>query len=470
MAFTIFTHTSGRAAPSEKDSPEKAWIRAHLQPVLLAADINVYSFARAFHEAYGIRSLVLATGMRSPIAESSIIDFREVPGLHDPKVFLRVLDDLYRDVQEQFHGEKSLMLIGCWDQYVRMIVENRAQLEDKYILPYADESVLNKIILKQDFYALCEYYGLAYPKTFVHTPATGDDFHLDFDFPVVVKASDSVDYKEHPFQGAKKVFFVNHRAQLLDVLHRTYAAGYSGSMIVQELIPGGDSTMYDLHVYVGRDHRVKLMNLGHVLLEEHSSTGIGSDAATLNTYNEGLMESIRTLLESIGFEGLCDCDIKRDPRDGVFKILEINIRQGRSHYRVTGAGYNLASLLVRDYFLHEPIDATWVRTPYFWHVVPLPVVLAFVRQKATRRQILALIQQGKTSHSLRYPADLSMRRRAKLLRRDARMTASYVKTDGVPAMRRHLNTLARRVTTLTARAHELPSYAHTLVARVKDAV
>lgn len=45
-------------------------------PVLLASDINVYSMARAFHEEYGIKSLVVARSSSNIIANSKILVYR----------------------------------------------------------------------------------------------------------------------------------------------------------------------------------------------------------------------------------------------------------------------------------------------------------------------------------------------------------------------------------------------------------
>ena len=67
------------------------------------------------------------------------------------------------------------------------------------------------------------------------------------------------------------------------------------------------------------------------MLEEHTPTAIGNNVATItmSDYNEDLMKKIQFLMEDIGYEGLADCDLKYDYRDGKYKMFEINIRQGK---------------------------------------------------------------------------------------------------------------------------------------------
>ena len=79
------------------------------QPVLLASDINVYSMARAFHEAYGVKSLGLARSISGPCENSKIIEFRIEENLDETEVFVDYLTKLY----EEFKGKKQLVLVGC---------------------------------------------------------------------------------------------------------------------------------------------------------------------------------------------------------------------------------------------------------------------------------------------------------------------------------------------------------------------
>ncbi|MEG0663085.1 MAG: hypothetical protein RR472_07385, partial [Anaerovoracaceae bacterium] len=262
-------------------------------PILLASDINVYSMGRAFHEEYGVRSLMVARARSGAVLSTKILDYWEEPELDDPEVFLRTMDKIY----EQYGKDKKLILIGCADHYVRLVVENKEKLKDKFILPYTDIQTLDNIVLKETFYGLCDQYGLDYADTFIHTPTTGYDYTLTFDFPVVLKASDSVKYHKHKFEGFHKVFFIDNREELDATLKKIYAAGYDDHMIIQDMIPGEDACIYDLHVYTGRDHKVKMMNFGNVVLEEHTPTAIGNNAATIVDYNEEVMGKIKNFLE-----------------------------------------------------------------------------------------------------------------------------------------------------------------------------
>lgn len=394
-------------------------------PVLLASDINVYSMARAFHEEYAIKSIVLARLMSGVINHSKIIDFRKVENLDQDEVFLKALDNLYEEFK---NTDNKLILIGCADHYVRLIVNNRKYLEEKFIIPYTTKDVLDKFVLKETFYELCEVNGIDYPKTYVYKKDSPMDFELDFSYPVILKPSDSVLYFRIEFKGQYKVYTINSKEELIATLKKIYDAGYLGNMIIQDRIPGSDNCMYDLHVFCGRNKKVQYMNLGNVLLEEHTPKGLGSNAATITTYNESLMLKVKDLIESIGFEGWCDCDLKYDKRDNKIKIFEINIRQGRSHYRNTGSGYNVAKYIVDSYVndIYEK-ELILVKEPYFWLVIPKQIVLKYVKDKEKVAQIKKLIKEKKVCHSLWYKKDLNISRLKYFVLRNINQFIKYKK-------------------------------------------
>lgn len=48
--------------------------------------------------------------------------------------------------------KNNVKIRGDW--YVRMIIENRDVLEKYYVIPYIQEELLNKMVLKDSFYEL----------------------------------------------------------------------------------------------------------------------------------------------------------------------------------------------------------------------------------------------------------------------------------------------------------------------------
>lgn len=393
-------------------------------PIILGSDINAYSMARAFHEQYKVNSIVIAKNNSGVINASKIIEYIEVKELDENDIFIKTLDDIY----EKFKNTKKiLILIGCADHYVRLIVKNKNLLKDKFILPYTDYNVLDNIVLKENFYKLCEKNNIDYPKTYIYKKGDKYDFELNFDYPVILKPSDSVLYFKHDFIGQHKVYTINNKDELINTLKLIYKSGYPGNMIIQDRIPGYDNKMYDLHVFSGKNKKVQYMNLGNVILEEHTPKGLGSNAATITVYNEDLMLKIKNLLESINYEGWADCDLKYDERDNKIKIFEINIRQGRSHYRNTGSGYNVAKFIVDSYVygINKPLFL--VKEPYFWHVIPKRIILNYLEDNEKRLIIKKLIKEKKTCHSLSYKHDFSIKRNIYLLCRNINQFRKFKK-------------------------------------------
>ena len=184
-------------------------------------------------------------------------------------------------------------------------------------------------------------------------------------------------------------------------------------MVLQEFIPGDDTYMRVLTNYSDRNGKVKLMCLGHVLLEEHSPHGIGNHAVILTEHDEALCEAIRAMLDDLKFTGFSNFDIKYDSRDGKYKAFEINCRQGRSNYYVTGAGHNIARLVVEDRVEGKDLPFVVTRNRSLWRMVPKKVAFGFT-PKCYHQEMKALIRAGADHHSLEYSRDASLKRRLRV--------------------------------------------------------
>ena len=377
-------------------------------PLLFGGDINVYSVARAFHEAYGVRSVCFGKYPSGPAFGSAIIDYRVCAQNEDAAVFCENVCGL-----AAAHRDKTVLLIGCGDSYVKLAADCKDSFPANVIAPYVDGSLMGALMNKERFYELCDRHGIAHPETFVYRREMGRDFRLPFGPPFICKPSNGVAYWAHPFPGNEKVFKCKDRAALEAVLDSVYASGYPDTMIIQDFIPGDDSFMRVLTSYSDRGGKVKLMCLGHVLLEEHTPHGIGNHAVIVTEHEPELCETLRGFLEKTGYVGFSNFDIKYDSRDGTYKVFEINCRQGRSNYYVTGAGYNIARLLVEDLIERHELPYTVAGNPSLWRMVPRGVAYRYIKKEYHPR-MKELARAGRVMNPLFYAPDRAFGRLLRL--------------------------------------------------------
>ena len=380
-------------------------------PLLFAGDINVYSVARAFHEEYGIRPHAYGKFPVMPCYGSKIMHYTPNPKADCQDTFLQLVKDF-----AAAHSDKKVLLIGCGDSYVELISQNKGNFPENVVAPYIDIDLMHELINKEKFYEMCEKVGVDYPDTFVHRKEMGHDFTLPFGGPFIIKPSSGIEYWRHPFATQKKVYKVDTFEEVLQVLDDIYGAGYEDSNIIQNFIPGDDSYMRVLTSYSGKDGKVRMMCLGHVLLEEHTPHGIGNHAVIITEKNEELQLKYKKLLEELHFVGFSNFDIKYDQRDGKFKAFEINTRQGRSNYYVTGAGANVAKCFVDDWILDKPQEFYMVDNPSLWMVVPKGVAFRFVKNAEMKAKMKQLIGAGKYVNPLIYAPDSDLKRRLRLMK------------------------------------------------------
>ena len=387
---------------------------AGLQPVVLGGDVGAYSLARTFHEAYGVRSVVVSSVSTGLVRDSRILENVVEPGIDDGPTVVRRL----RAIAEQHPGTHRVLL-GSADWLVRTIVENRAELEDLYTIPYVDVETLDKVTDKVLFGELCAQLGIDHPATVVHdVQAGGTPDTSALRFPVIAKAADTAAYHLVEFPGKKKVFTVDTPQQLADLLARVRASGYQGRFVVQDLIPGDDSGMRILTCYSDASGKVVFSAFGHVLLEEHTPGALGNPAGIVTGHDEEIVAQAVRLLEHLGWTGYANFDLKYDPRDGRTVFFELNPRLGRSNFYITAGGRNTAELYVREHVqglapLPDGAPAH-LAEPHLYTVLPRWLLRRYVADPALRARTRALGRARQVTNPLWYRAETHPRRLAYL--------------------------------------------------------
>lgn len=379
-------------------------MNSEILPVVLGADMNCYSVARAFHEAYGVTTHAFGRYAMGETKYTRIVNFTAVPDLDKDSVLLSLLASFA--VQ---YPHKTKILLGCTDDYAQMIIRNRDALSKNYIVPYINEPLMESLVSKEEFYKHCDAFDIPYPATFIMRQDTPLEqlASLPFEYPVVIKPSSSIEYWKFPFKDMKKVYLARNEEEARIITNRIYESGYSDSLIIQDMIPGADCQMHVLTAYSDRNSKVKMACLGNVLLEEHTPKALGNHAAILTEYNPELMEKLTSFLDSIQYTGFSNFDIKYDSRDGQYKVFEINLRQGRSNYYVTGAGINLARLLVEDHVQEQDLgDPLFYQGESFWHSIPAKIVWEYTADPELVRKAKAIVKQKKDTTTLGYKFDL----------------------------------------------------------------
>lgn len=387
-------------------------------PILLGSDFNAYGMARSLYELYGQPVKAYAEVALAPTRYTNIVDLTLIDGFTEDPTWI---DEMLKLKENYRNANGPVILIACGDGYAELIAKHKDELEDVFVCPYIDYDLIKQLNDKAAFYQMCEKYDMPYPGTRIITEQmynANDTIEQPFDYPVALKPADSVAWLDVHFDGRKKAFTIHDRTEFDSIIAKSYDNGYTGELVLQDFIPGDDSNMRTLNAYVGKDHKVKMMCLGHPLLEDPAPAAIGNYVAILPEYNQTLYNQIQHFLESINYTGYANFDMKYDQRDSQFKLFDMNIRQGRSSFFVTLNGNKLADWVVQDYVfdsltMAEPLYANKDQNDYFlWLGVSPKTFEKYARDSAEKDHAVALIKNGRWGTTFWYAKDRNLKRYA----------------------------------------------------------
>ena len=208
-------------------------ISKNVLPVLLGGDLNAYSVALAFREAYGVKSHAFVRYRCGATENSAFIKTHVCTELTEVKVAVSVL---LKFAAENTGAE--LFLIPCSDSYVELVQQIKGHLSGLYRIDVPSFELWSKLSDKHTFYSLMEKLGISYPEYVVFSSASdiNDKKLRAIEYPAVLKPSDSAEYWKNPFPDMHKVYFPEDAVSAGKTAEQIFESGYRKKIILQRKI------------------------------------------------------------------------------------------------------------------------------------------------------------------------------------------------------------------------------------------
>jgi D-aspartate ligase len=277
-----------------------------------------------------------ALGFRSRYAEPRLAP----EPLGDEDGFVAALRALAEDTED------VLPVFPTHDEHLNAIARHADALGECYRFPFPSWEVLERVQSKRHQLETAEAVGVPVPRTY--HPSSRDEALAageELGYPVLVKPSANVGFRQ------------THRSQLFRCespaeLGRAYELAEPYEPMVQELIPGGDDELYTLGSYLDREGEALGLFSGHKLRQTRDF--MGSARVGEAVWVDEVVEQGLALLRALGCHGISQVETKRDPRDGRYKLMEVNPRLWQWHGLAAACGVDLPWIAYRD-LVGEPL-------------------------------------------------------------------------------------------------------------------
>lgn len=317
---------------------------------------------------HGIPVIGLAPDPSTPARGSRYVRIRRGPDATvDSEAYLADLMRLGEGL-----GQRAV-LFPMGDQDVLAVSGARDRLAAHFDFVLADVETVRRLVSKATLAELASAAGVPGPAT--ATPADEAavaELAATLPFPVILKPGTSPSWRRPEVEAAFSAAGLSPRSKAIecrdgDELLDRYrlVAAFDRDVVVQEVIPGPDANLVYVPSYVSRDGATVATFAGRKV--RIYPIGFGS-ASCARTIDEPRAEELaRRLLTGVGFRGLAGVELKLDPRDGEYKLIEVNVRFGLWDGLGARVGVDLAHLAYRD-AIGEPIeeprptryDAVWL--------------------------------------------------------------------------------------------------------------
>ena len=244
------------------------------------------------------------------------------------------------------------VLMPCSDLWVRAVAALPADVRIRYPASVAPLQVLDLLVDKARFGSTLDRLGLPHPAT--HLLGSVQD--LGFVSDTILQSSFLKPVHSQQFfaRFGVKAFLIADRSNAEERLAECIDAGLQ--MMLQEYVPGPPTNHYFVDGFIDRFGVVRALFARRRLRMSPPDFGNSTLMISVPISETGnAVATLKTLFADIDYRGIFSAEFKRDPRDGVFKLIEVNARPWWYVEFAARCGVNVCELAIRD-ALDEPVE------------------------------------------------------------------------------------------------------------------
>ena len=259
---------------------------------------------------------VIVVDKRSCLAASSkyCSDFFQCPDFLED----RFVDFLIELAQGQ--GLQDWVLLPSNDHAVFTISKHLNKVTKYFKTTIPNVDIINQIYDKANLLQLALQVDVPIPATYYFS-SIKDVEHLTIPYPALTKGKTGLSFYK---SLGKKAFLSKNLKELVQDLNLIKNKVPLNETFTQELIPfDGTNKTISLAAFC-ENGDVKSYWMG-VKLREHP-VQFGTATFTESVYEENVLKYSKRILKALNYNGVCEVEFLKDPRDGDFKLIEINAR------------------------------------------------------------------------------------------------------------------------------------------------
>ncbi|WP_408607163.1 carboxylate--amine ligase [Lottiidibacillus patelloidae] len=230
--------------------------------------------------------------------------------------------------------QKPVLYAGA-DDYVVFISKYRKTLSNYYLFLFPEHQLIEDLLDKKRTFDLAVKYNIPTAKTFfVNDESELDNVINEIEFPCILKPVFGHAFRKHVNTKAIHIEDVYQLKKLFPIYSKF------GELVIQEIIPGDNKAFYKVATFF--DDEMNLLALFTLQKNHQFPIEFGTGAHIVSKRIPELVKLGVPILKELNLKGIGMIEYKKDPRDGQYKLIEINPRFWLTHSLTGPAGVDFS--------------------------------------------------------------------------------------------------------------------------------